>query len=1251
MKTTFDMTALSQWLHYHVLLVQLLFACVECINFTLQSGHGSIVYSGLYQIKPLNLSLVPRGAYTSSASLDACLKDKTGCLQLKIASEKSSTIFVVPTVYSAVAATSTACLSTADSITLFDKYNITPCDVDCRTQPAFILAMMQKFAGIAEYNNVFTSNAFPSAYCTLLPSYTSVWTPIDTATSMIASLSFVEMDLQCSKNLNRVNVGCDVLTFQVYTQEFASPIPFALTSYVSITDPNLPPVLSGNIGLQDLPIGYEAALSPLSMQDPEADFVTLTVLTSGLARISDVYDPPPADPLLYSIPKFVPQFLVGAFNQSLPHIVLNVTQAQANRALAAMHFQSHQLGTEYLYVAINDQGRSGFPLIDPTLTSALNFLLVVKPLLVPPVVEIRNTDESWRFPWRPGVSYLKNGAASTIGDDFFPCGGDTVAGDVRFSNNGTGGTSSQIGWYGQLPAGDGSSAQLKRDCQRHPDTFWSPAGKAMYLTLDEGGKGRVFLQLNASSSPCNETNLWKVTIAIQNANYSRTNIPEANVTGYHMDWFECRAGRWFCDVRNPYMTLNNETGSVGRLTFHYDQQHRHLGTGVKDYRMTFTGTHQDVLDSINNITVVFPWLDETYDGSDRVPAVSFQCPSSICGSSAGSGYTQKSPWPFQSWPRTGRTLYGSNILRVRIEDVPALHDYIQETNVMWLPQGLYRLERVDTLAVAQQICDADLTCAGFQYLIPDVIAGVIEQRQIPSVGLGQYSGLPWAEPYEPFQPALGFSDRPPANWGLGNSNWDGLDVLKQIDWLSASPSTLPNAYFYRGDFPRVPIEPYRYNGLAYSKRVKTSRCLGPFPHTEVLLDVRVLTEPLNQPPLLTTQKQAWKIQKAYQFRLGGLSLYDSDAMWSGGLMEVTFSATRGAFTNLNANQLSYLNGTGTQDALFQRFLCSYRACQNAIQNIYYLSADTFGSDTITLRVNDRGNSGELGALTAAISISLTLVAGPYNVPPFIILPGSSTYSVFPGKRVYIKGIKVGDVDLNKPRWDKVQAQGYMTATLSIGKGFFDLTRVRSYGQRSLLLGTPDGSPDPDCPCPQQGSCPCNKCTLTNYCKISGLLPDVQWALEEVTVFFGLENVDISSVVQTLLTLTVNDNCNTGFSDDSGVQKPCLTASASITIEILPRPQKEVDYYTSPVIGVDQTMGYIQSWQSGQVVLAENASSVDNTYNGLQLTIVAGSAAGLSATISSYVGSTRTASIGMLSQVPDNTSMYSINCGTEQLPCK
>eukprot|EP00961_Rhodomonas_salina_P212382 2867724-Rhodomonas_salina.4 len=50
----------------------------------------------------------------------------------------------------------------------------------------------------------------------------------------------------------------------------------------------------------------------------------------------------------------------------------------------------------------------------------------------------------------------------------------------------------------------------------------------------------------------------------------------------------------------------------------------------------------------------------------------------------------------------------------------------------------------------------------------------------------------------------------------------------------------------------------------------TSLCLGPVPYAEQLLDMRVLSEPINTPPVLTAEKPNWRIQRSYEFDLPGI---------------------------------------------------------------------------------------------------------------------------------------------------------------------------------------------------------------------------------------------------------------------------------------------------------------------------------------------------------------------------------------------
>ena len=128
----------------------------------------------------------------------------------------------------------------------------------------------------------------------------------------------------------------------------------------------------------------------------------------------------------------------------------------------------------------------------------------------------------------------------------------------------------------------------------------------------------------------------------------------------------------------------------------------------------------------------------------------------------------------------------------------------------------------------------------------------------------------------------------------------------------------------------------------------------------------------------------------------GIRLYDSDATWMSNKMEVSFIASRGSFTAPDITGLDFIRGDGTLDEQRQVFRCRYRDCQRAIRNIRYKSAEIPGSDVITLIVDDRGNSGELGALSASISITLSLASGPYNIPPIVQIPGLPARVAHPG---------------------------------------------------------------------------------------------------------------------------------------------------------------------------------------------------------------------------------------------------------------
>jgi len=415
---------------------------------------------------------------------------------------------------------------------------------------------------------------------------------------LLADLSYMTSRLDftlCPDPGSMTHLGCDSLTLGVSLHYKGNIEPTRATIEATFSEefPNLPPVLTGTPGFDEVPLGGEVEVQPFTLTEPDGDVVLLIVETTALIRISALRAPArKADSLKFETPEYVPMYEAGDFNVWAKKIQVRCTIEQANLALRSLYFKAESLGTHNLTIAVDDEGRTGYPALGPSWKVALKFSMVIKPELKPPTARVINTDESWRFDWRPGVRYLKGGTEVGIKDDLFPCGGDTVFGLFYFPYNST--PPDTPGWRGELPPGDGSESKLKRNCKTYPDTFWKQGEKALYATLDEGGKARVFVQIATKPSGCNETEVYKVTLAITNANNSRVNIPVAKVDGYHMDWFECRDGGWYCKNRHPFVTLSNVGGARDRLKFHYDQVHRHLSNGTQDYRMTFTGTHKDI---------------------------------------------------------------------------------------------------------------------------------------------------------------------------------------------------------------------------------------------------------------------------------------------------------------------------------------------------------------------------------------------------------------------------------------------------------------------------------------------------------------------------------------------------------------------------------------------------------------------------------------------------------------------------------
>ena len=87
-------------------------------------------------------------------------------------------------------------------------------------------------------------------------------------------------------------------------------------------------------------------------------------------------------------------------------------------------------------------------------------------------------------------------------------------------------------------------------------------------------------------------------------------------------------------------------------------------------------------------------------------------------------------------------------------------------------------------------------------------------------------------------------------------------------------------------------------------------------------------------------------------------------------------------------------------------------------------------------------------------------------------------------------------------------------------------------------------------------------------------------------------------------------------------------------------QIDIDNPGSGYIG-SHTHGKARGGSGSTIVLQTTASSDNNYYNGALIRIVSGTGAGQQSKVASYVGATRTATVGAFSPAPDTTSIYEI----------
>ncbi|UKJ76176.1 hypothetical protein H1Q64_21210 (plasmid) [Azospirillum brasilense] len=138
--------------------------------------------------------------------------------------------------------------------------------------------------------------------------------------------------------------------------------------------------------------------------------------------------------------------------------------------------------------------------------------------------------------------------------------------------------------------------------------------------------------------------------------------------------------------------------------------------------------------------------------------------------------------------------------------------------------------------------------------------------------------------------------------------------------------------------------------------------------------------PVNDAPQITAGTTALATMKGVAVAVTGLSVSDVDA---GALpMQVTLTAGHGTLTLADAGWDAVITGNGTDSVTVRATLATINGLLGAANGLLYTANSYTGADAIRIVVNDLGNGGAGGPLTATATIGVTVA--PPNASPVLI---------------------------------------------------------------------------------------------------------------------------------------------------------------------------------------------------------------------------------------------------------------------------
>ncbi len=290
---------------------------------------------------------------------------------------------------------------------------------------------------------------------------------------------------------------------------------------------------------------------------------------------------------------------------------------------------------------------------------------------------------------------------------------------------------------------------------------------------------------------------------------------------------------------------------------------------------------------------------------------------------------------------------------------------------------------------------------------------------------------------------------------------------------------------------------------------------------------------VNDPPVLTVPATA-TTDENIPVNIGS-SVTDPDALAAG--MDFAIAAGNGNVSLSTTSGLTNVSGNGTTNLTFTG---SQADASTALAGLTYSPIGEFsGSDTVTLSVDDLGNTGVGGNETDNETITVTV--NSVNDPPVNTLP-SGPLNVFNTETLAVSGVSVADIDAGS---------GDLTVDLAVGDGTLSFTSSAGL----MVTGAGTGS-----------------------LSATGTLSNLNTALG------GLIYDPIDSFIGTdTLSMTTNDNGNTGGSAESDMDSVDIDVtpprlpfarddSLTVSEDSMAGASNEVDVFANDLNGLVQTGG-------------------------------------------------------------------------------